>query len=341
MRQMSTVLLSALTVCALGQATNAQVPGQTPAPQTPPSKPQAPDPDVPPPVPTDTTPPANPPDRRTTPSVNGPTPASPSDDNPQPPAGSPAPVNPDGSNATNPDGSGPSGPSPDASAVPPPPPPGAAPSASATVDIRPSTSPELLEYDPYGYGWYEPGLMSGVGVSAVLGGGVTGFTDRTMRNTTSDLGGMWDLKITIGSHVPLALELGYMGSATNINGLPTGQKGTLIGTTAEAALRYNILPHYAWTPYVFGGVGWQRYDVTQATVSLSDGGMNDHDNLLEFPVGSGLAYRMQGFVFDLRGTFRATTDNNLVLTTPTLNPSSNNFAKMNSWEASAAIGYEF
>lgn len=341
MRQISTVLLSGLTVCALGQASNAQVPGQTPAPQTPPSQPQAPNRDVPPPVPTDTTPPANgPTDPKTTPSVNGPTPASPSDSNPQQPAGSPAPMNPDGSNATNPDGTGPSSPTRD-SAVPPPPPPGA-PVATATVDAQPMTSTAVVDVDPYGYEWYEPGLMSGVGVSTILGGGVTGFTDRTMRNTTSNLGGMWDLKVAIGSHMPLALELGYVGSATNINGLPTGQKGTLIGTTAEADLRFNILPHAPVTPYVFGGVGWQRYDVTQATVSLSDGGMNSHDNLLEFPVGGGLAYRMQGFVFDLRGTFRATTDNNLVLTTPRVNgTNSDNFANMHSWEASAAVGYEF
>ena len=199
--------------------------------------------------------------------------------------------------------------------------------------------------DPrYSYAWSDDMMRSRIGVSAIIGGGVAGFTDRTMRNVTSDVGGLWDFRLTLGSHVPLALELGYTGTATNLKGLPA-QDGTLIGTTAEAALRYNVLPHFIWTPYVFAGVGWQRYDVTNANVRLSDSGMNDHDNLLEFPLGAGLAYRMAGFVLDLRGTFRVATEQNLVLKasipTTTIAPTSSDFAPMHTWQASAALGYEF
>lgn len=192
----------------------------------------------------------------------------------------------------------------------------------------------------YGYSWSDELMRSRIGVSAIVGGGVSGFTDTTMRDTTSNVGGLWDFRLTLGSHIPLGVELGYVGSATNLRGLPA-QNGTLIGTTVEGALRYNVLPHYVFTPYVFGGIGWQRYDVTDANVTLSDSGMNDHDNLLEFPMGGGLAYRVQGFVVDLRGTFRAATDQNLVLKTPTASPTSNDFASMHTWEASAALGYEF
>jgi hypothetical protein len=196
----------------------------------------------------------------------------------------------------------------------------------------------------YSYAWNDETMQSGIGVSTILGGGVLGFTDRTMRNTTSDVGGLWDLRVTIGSHIPLALDVSYLGSATSINGLPTGQKGTLIGTTVEGALRYNMLPHFNVNPYVFAGAGWQRYDVTSANVTLSDSGMNDTDDLVEFPMGAGLAYRAGGFVADLRGTFRATTDENLVLKNtllPPVSPTSSDFAPMHTWEASAAIGYEF
>jgi len=50
-----------------------------------------------------------------------------------------------------------------------------------------------------------------------------------------------------------------------------------------------------------------------------------------------------GFVVDLRGTFRANTDQGLVLENPgaTNTPSSNDYAPMHTWEASAAVGYEF
>jgi len=195
--------------------------------------------------------------------------------------------------------------------------------------------------DVYSYAWTESRLPSGIGVSALLGGGVSGFTDKTMRNATADVGGLWDLRVTIGSHLPLALELSYLGTATNINGLPAARKGTLVGTTAEAALRWNILPHAPMTPYLFGGVGWQRYDVADANPSLSDAGMNDKDNLLEFPAGVGFAWRSGGLVADIRGTLRTTTDQNLVLKNATLNPTSDDYAAMHTWEASAAIGYEF
>jgi hypothetical protein len=190
--------------------------------------------------------------------------------------------------------------------------------------------------DKFGYAWREPRLGTGIGVSAILGGGVTGFTDKTMRSTTADVGGLWDLRVTIGSHIPLALDVSYLGTATNVGGMPAGQSATLIGTTAEAALRFNILPHYDWDPYVFAGAGWQHYDVSGGSPQLI--GMASSDDLIEFPVGTGVAYRRNGFVADLRGTFRATTDENLVVTNPATN---SNAAPMHTWEASAALGYEF
>lgn len=197
------------------------------------------------------------------------------------------------------------------------------------------------ENNAMSYAWRDNRLASGIGISTILGGGVSGFTDKTMRNTTSDVGGLWDLRVTIGSHIPLALDISYIGTASNLRGLTGDRSGTLLGTTVEGALRYNILPHAPVTPYVFGGVGWTRYDVTETNVSLSDSGINDKDNLLEFPVGAGFAYRVAGFVADVRGTFRATRDQNLVLENATLNPTSDDFAKMHTWEASAAVGYEF
>jgi hypothetical protein len=212
--------------------------------------------------------------------------------------------------------------------------------ATVNSDVGTSDSDDM-----YSYAWYDERLASGIGVGITLGGGVTGFTDKTMRSTTSDVGGLWDLRLTFGTHVPLALDVSYLGSATSINGLPSGRNATLLGTTVEGALRYNILPHFVWTPYVFGGAGWTRYDVTQTNVTLSDSGMNDKDNLMEFPMGVGFSYRASGFTADLRGTFRATTDQNLVLKNPSLgapiSPTSSDFAPMHTWEASAALGYEF
>src|SRR5262249_50375380 len=149
--------------------------------------------------------------------------------------------------------------------------------------------------DPYGYAWSDPMLSSGIGVSVLLGGGITGFTEKAVRNRTASVGGLWDLRVTIGSRIPLGLDVSYVGTATDINsGLLPGQSGTLIGTAVEGAVRWNILPHFTWNPYLFLGVGWQRYDVTGTHVTLAINGMNDSDNLVEFPMGAGLSYRMGG-----------------------------------------------
>jgi len=234
-------------------------------------------------------------------------------------------------------------PAPDAAPVPAPTDPAAAPvvtdgngvtaSAEAHIDLAPAP-------DRWSYAWHEPSLRTGIGVAAILGGGVTGFTDKTMRSTTADVGGLWDLRVTIGSHLPLALDVSYVGTATDVGGMPSGQSATLIGTTTDAALRYNVLPHNTINPYVFAGAGWQHYDVNRSAGAPQLTGMADSDDLLEFPVGTGVSYRRSGFVADLRGTFRAATEENLVVA-PTTPGSNSNYAPMHTWEASAALGYEF
>lgn len=187
--------------------------------------------------------------------------------------------------------------------------------------------------------WHDSRLSSGYGISTILGGGLTGFTDKTMRNTmSSDVGGLWDLRVTLGSHTPLAIDVGYIGTAASIDALSRTQSGTLVGTTFEAAARWNIRPRAALNPYVFAGMGWQRYDISGGSFKQSDTGMNDSDNSIVFPMGAGVSYRdPTGLVADLKGTFRANTGAGLVL--ESLN--STNHAAMHTWEASAAVGYEF
>jgi len=196
----------------------------------------------------------------------------------------------------------------------------------------------------FAFEWHNPKLRSGMGVSTTLGGGVVQFTNSTMRGTTSNLGGLWDLHVTFGSHLPLALDLAYVGSATHIGGLPTGNSATLLGTAAEGTLRWNVLPNLAWTPYVFGGVGYQRYDVTGGDVTFSDSGMNSSDNLLSVPAGLGFVWRgNNGLVADVHGTYRFTWFQDLVLRNgaPINGNTSSDFVSLNNWQASAAIGYEF
>jgi hypothetical protein len=320
MREMTKILLSACTVCALGQGNiaRAQAPGSTPSTQPTPS------PDTPP---------------GTTPSDSSSTPTTPPDDQPSATPTTPAvpdtsqpapPIPPDTSSTTTTTTTTTTT--------------GDTTAAPAPTPVPVTEEPSGSENDMFGFEWHNPNLKSGIGVSTMLGGGVVQFTNSTMRGTTSNLGGLWDLHVTFGTHLPLALDLAYVGTATHIAGLPTGSTGTLIGSAAEGTLRWNVLPRQSWTPYVFGGVGYQRYDVTGGDVTLSDSGMNSSDNLLSVPAGLGFVWRgNNGLVADVHGTYRFTWFQDLVLANgaPVNGNTSSDFVKLNNWEASAAIGYEF
>ena len=212
---------------------------------------------------------------------------------------------------------------------------------------RPARAGVVVEHDDHGYpsddyAWNDSHLQSGIGVAVTLGGGIAGFTDHTLRDTTSPVGGLWDLRAAFGTHAPICIELGYLGTATQIQSLFGVSSAMLIGTTLEGDLRLNMLPHYVFDPYAFVGVGWTRYDIDEH-FTLADTGIANEDDVVEVPVGGGVSYRFDGLVADVRGTFRATRGSNLVLEEPAM-PSTvgtQRFAPMHSWEASLAIGYEF
>ncbi len=214
------------------------------------------------------------------------------------------------------------------------------PAPVTSTYVEPTISTVPIDEGVSAYAWTEPRLQSGIGVGVTVGGGITGFTDKTMRDTVStDVGGLWDARVSLGTHIPIGLDLSYLGSAANVHSLVNGMSnGTLVGTTTEAALRWNVLPHELVTPYLFGGVGWQRYDLQNPQQSVADAAMRHSDNVLEIPMGAGLALRQTGgFTLDARGTFRAqATSSDLVLDTQT-----GQYAKLHSWEASANLGYEF
>lgn len=186
--------------------------------------------------------------------------------------------------------------------------------------------------------WSESRLATGIGVGIDVGGGVAGFTDQSMRNTFStSVGGLWDARIAIGTHIPIGVELGYVGTAENLNSLRGMSNGTLVGSVAEATARWNLMPHMAFDPYLFAGVGYQRYDVRNMRFTTTDTGVSESENLVEYPMGVGMAFRsLSGFLVDLRGTFRAEPSSTLVR-----DVSGGAYASAHWWEASGALGYEF
>ncbi len=191
--------------------------------------------------------------------------------------------------------------------------------------------------DPYSYAWSDPRMLSVIGISAMIGGGVTGFTDGAVRDTISNpVAFAWNVRLTFGTRIPLCIEANYFGNAAQVVTLSGADNGFLIGTAVEGALRWNVLPHADGTPYLFAGAGWQNYFVENPQFPLADSGMRSSDNVAQFPLGAGMAYRdPTGWIGDVRATFRFTTEADLVTLANDDHPT------LDSWEASAAIGYEF
>lgn len=210
----------------------------------------------------------------------------------------------------------------------------AAPTYNSTVY---ADEMEVKGPDRYSYAWYDPRLTTGIGVGVNIGAGIGGFTDSTVNNlSSSEIGGVWQFRTTIGTHTPLGLDVAYNGTAYDLQSVGSLNTGTLIGTNVEGALRWNILPHYEWNPYLFAGAGWQHYDVADNNLSRADDGIGDKDDLAVFPMGAGIAYRdTSGITGELRGTFRAAADSSFI------QDAQGDNASLHTWEASAGLGYEF
>jgi hypothetical protein len=218
-------------------------------------------------------------------------------------------------------------------------------SAFAAHSARADTyveSEETVYSDPYGMEWYEPGLASGIGINVNIGGGVMGFTNSQMRDITSSVGGGWNARASFGTHIPLAFEASYVGSATNIDSVFGPGSATLLGTTLEGTLRFNILPHYLVCPYVFAGLGWQNYSIQNkdTAFAFSDTGISNSTNLMDVPLGVGLAYRQNGFVAEIRGTYRPIAlGDGIAVATPVTVPLDT--ASLSSWDANLNVGFEW
>src|SRR5262245_42641822 len=86
--------------------------------------------------------------------------------------------------------------------------------------------------NPYTYAWSDARMASRIGIGLALGGGVTGFTAGALRDIISkSVGGAWTVRASIGTHIPLGVELTYFGSAAKLE-LPVTETfaGVLIGT---------------------------------------------------------------------------------------------------------------
>lgn len=182
--------------------------------------------------------------------------------------------------------------------------------------------------------WYS---MSRAGFALTAGGGVQGFTGDTMRNTTND-GGNWDVRVGFGTRLPVSIEASYLGSAQQINALGLDSDALLVGNGVQGNLRINATTgDIPVQPFLFGGVAWRRYQLQNTSRNTSD--VIGEDDVLEIPLGIGVALKHRGFTLDARGEYRPSFYANLVPESGTsafADP-----ASLDRWGVNANIGVEF
>jgi hypothetical protein len=177
-----------------------------------------------------------------------------------------------------------------------------------------------------------------VAVTLTLGAGVEGFTGDSMRDVASPAA-TWDVRAVIDVRSAVAIEVAYLGSIAALDAPVGGQEGTLVGQGAEGLVRSDIYGVDAWHLYALLGGAWRRYTVTGADFQMPATGMNDTDDVLEFPMGIGLAYRRGGFLADARAVFRAAAEEDMILIDAD-DPTPGDFGTMHTWSVSARLGYQ-
>src|SRR5690606_14632322 len=128
-----------------------------------------------------------------------------------------------------------------------------------------------------------------IGMSATIGGGVSGFLDGDARDF-SELGGTWDVRLVFGTRTIVAGELAYIGSGRDVAALGLDSSALLVSHGAEVAARLHLLPGLI-RPYVLAGAGFTRYQVANEDSNTSSG--DDADYPAHLPVGlvAALSYR--------------------------------------------------
>jgi hypothetical protein len=89
-----------------------------------------------------------------------------------------------------------------------------------------------------------------------------------------------------------------------------------------------------FTGYIFGGLGWSRFTLTEAENTGAIVDIED-DDVLTVPMGVGMSYQVGRVIADLRGTYRATAGEDLV-------PDGDDEPRdLSSWNAALHVGFEF
>lgn len=172
-----------------------------------------------------------------------------------------------------------------------------------------------------------------LGFAVLAGGGVTGFIDDHTRDVT-DVGGTWTAGVVGRTGELVGFEAAYIGSAQDIDILGMDANATVVGNGLEGSVRLNLIPGARVTPFLFAGLGWSHYSITNTDVTTA--AVDDQDDVLHIPAGAGLSVLLRERLFlDLRGTYRGAFGDGMFHGGEEANDG------LESWAAAARLGLSF
>lgn len=175
-------------------------------------------------------------------------------------------------------------------------------------------------------------LVTPIGMSLTVGGGVTGLADSDSRDMVNT-GGTWEARLTFGTRTPIAGEVAYVGTAQGLD-MPMADDPVLLGNGVEGVARLNF-GNYDIQPYGLGGLGWTHYSIVDDTPEM---GLRD-DDVATVPVGGGIAFQAFGALIDVRGVYRFAFDDNLTEGDDDFDIDERD--ELDNWSAIARAGFEF
>ena len=176
--------------------------------------------------------------------------------------------------------------------------------------------------------WEPP--ITGIGTGVLLGGGVWKAFKRSPDWDTG-LGGSWDLRMVAGTRRVLALELAYVGSASDVRGPAIADDVFLLRNGVEGGLRLNgpiVRGSGMIAPFACAGVGWNRFNLIHAAADIT--AVGNRDDVLTFPVGGGLSVAFRTLLVEARFTYRPVFGDDLF-----------GGADMRTWNVGLSVGGEF
>jgi hypothetical protein len=197
----------------------------------------------------------------------------------------------------------------------------------APMNAAPAPAYEAGAYAPYG---------SRFGFAMIVGGGYTDFSNSNARSLTS-AGGSWDARVIGGTRSFVGFEAAYVGTANSIHTLFGTNNSTLISNGLEGALRINVpiaLREHLLEPFVFGGVGWAHYSISNNNNLATSDFATATDDVMTVPLGTGFAYTYRALTLDARVSWTPTYYNNLLNTTSGSN-------RLDHWGAGGHLGVAF